>query len=81
MVTRTNGNKWKIIVWATSLLILGAGIVGTFAVLGSDVKDMKPEVKANTEYRLKDEQSTLYFERRFDRLEATQDQILIEVRK
>ena len=53
MARAVNGNKCKLII---TLLVIGAGIVGTFAVLGRDVAEMKPDVKQNTEHRIKFEE-------------------------
>lgn len=81
MARVVNGNKWKIIVWVTSLLVIGAGIVGTFAVLGSDVAEMKPKVDAHEKYIDGDKVDTVYIKRDIAEIKIMQRQILDEVRK
>jgi hypothetical protein len=65
-----NGNLRLII----TILVLLAAIIGSYAVFGRDVSEMKPEVKLNTEHRLR-------FEEKFDSLDKKVDAILEEVRK
>lgn len=69
-------NKWLI-----GLLILAAGVVGSYAVLGHIVTKMEPEVRKNTEHRIQDEVDTKYIKEKISNIETVQRQILTEVRK
>ncbi len=50
-MAKMNGT-WKFYIY---IILLIAGIAGSYAVFGRDVIEMKPKVEANTEYRHKDE--------------------------
>lgn len=74
MAKKLNGNiKWVITLLVT-LIVLGAGIVASYAVLDRDVEEMKPEVKLNTAHRIKSEE-------RYKRMDEKLDVILKAVSK
>ena len=75
--TKLNGN----LKWLISLVVLAAGIIASYAVLGHDVAEMKPDVKDNTEHRIQDEVDTRYIKEKISNIETVQRQILTEVRK
>ena len=52
MPKRLNGS----LKWFITLGILLAGIVASYAVLGRDVQEMKPEVKLNSKHRIQDDE-------------------------
>jgi hypothetical protein len=77
MAKSLNGNtKWLI-----GLLILAAGVVGSYAVLGHIVSQMEPDVRKNTEHRIQDEVDTKYIKEKISDIERVQQEILAEVRK
>ncbi len=77
MAKRLNGNLG----WVIALVVMGAGVVASFAVWGRDVGEMRPEVHLNTEHRLTDNVDTVYIKAKIENIEKVQTQILNEVRK
>ncbi|KKN77631.1 hypothetical protein LCGC14_0357560 [marine sediment metagenome] len=62
-MSERNGNLLKIIGIVTTLLIVGAGVIVAFTNIGhlagdnaDDIKTMQPDVKQNTEHRIKFEE-------------------------
>ena len=70
MAKRLNGNL-KFYVY---IGILIAGLVGSYAIFGRDVVEMKPEVKLNSEHRIRDMEQD-------KQIQGTLNDILKEVRK
>ena len=52
MPKRLNGN----LKWIVTIGVLAAGAIASYAVLGRDVEEMKPEVKLNSKHRIQDEE-------------------------
>ena len=87
-MARTNGNLWKIISVVTTLVVLVVGAIFGYANLGSavgvnstEIAEIKPDVKRNSEYRIQDKIATEYIKEKISNIETVQRQILEEVRK
>lgn len=76
MAKKKNGTLKTVIVIIVGVLTIagiGAGIVAGFTGMGHQVTDnsedieaMQPEVKKNSEYRIKDIEATIYIQEKLD---------------
>ena len=103
MARTVNGTLWKLLPWATGIVLLALSSYAGYITLGRDVADntediaqnteridavkdglkeyVWPEIEASKQHRTVDDLNQQYMDKRFDRIEATQRQILEEVRK
>lgn len=73
MAKAVNGTL-RLILTILGILSALAAVAGSYAVLGNDVKEMKPKVQKNTEHRIQ-------FEEKVSHIEETVNKIYDEVRK
>ena len=77
-----NGNTLrKVLMWAAGGLIAMGAAGATINWNRTRIEKMEPEVRKNTEYRLKDETDTLWLKDKVQSIETMQKEILVEVRK
>lgn len=67
-------STWKIIATVGGFIIIVIGAAVTYGVLSEKVSKMEPDVKLNTEHRIK-------FEEKINNMEKNIEQILVEVQK
>lgn len=103
MAQQKNGTLWRVLGIIVSLVVIGAAIVTSYASLGKDVESnakeitgvkdglkdyLWPEVKLNTNHRMRDDVDTPYIKQdvaeiktRIKAMETVQQEILREVQK
>lgn len=91
-MTKLNGNGTigmiiKIMILIITVSSLAAGIIisntqtnGHVEVNTNDIKALKPEVALNSKHRYEDERDKQYLNKRLDNIEASQQDILKEIR-
>lgn len=80
-MANTRNGTWKLLIWLSAALI---GLGGAYATIGWNkdrIDKMEPEVQKNTQYRVKDEEATIWLKKEMANIERGQKEILDEVRK
>ena len=72
--------KWNVGV-VVAILVLAASAIAAFAVLSDDVGEMWPEVKQNTEHRIKFEEKVDNIDEKVDSISRDVKLILLKIRE